>query len=1574
MRIFQTVMVVLLLLMGPMSQASGLEPSEVREATPAVKMAPTVAETPYDVIGSLSNVDGFFTENLGQLGEGAGSLYCQGSPLSVALGPGWVSYYHRSDAEGVLVLIDLEDANAVKPVGVDPTSHPTNFFKGDDPDSWVVGAGSYREALFEGIWDGIDLRYRFAEGSLKYDLVVAPHADLDQVRFSYRGQSALSIDAATGDLVIHTPVVDLVDTAPVSFQDGQDIDSRFVLLDRDTVTVQVDGRDPSLPLVIDPGLTFSTFIGGGGYEGTTFVLDDVGDVYMSGFTGSLDFPTTPGVVFPQDLAKADGVVMKLKGDGSDLLFSTYLGSDDHDGAMALVLASDGDVIVTGQTWGSDFPSTSGAFTSGGAGTGDAYVVRFNHNCSAIQWSARIGGTDDEAGMTVDLLSNGDIVLVGYTYSDDFPVVSGCLDDTYNGGSDFFVSRLSSNGTTLMASTYIGGSSDEDPTNRMMVVGDDDHVYVAIQTDSFNFPTTQGALSDTLEGCHDAAVFKMDENLTELRWSTYVGGSGHENPESLAVDGDGNVYIVGRTSSPDLPVTDGAWMSSLDEGDNWDSFLLKLGPDGSTVEFCTYYGGDAEDYGQDLCVGDDGLVYFTLITESTGMPTTEHCWAATLSGEWDIYIGVLDGENQTVRYGTYLGGNKTEGWMGHIGLYDGSATVSSYSESKDYPTTAGAYDTSHDGVMDIVVSRFEVELSDPVLPGPPIAFGARLGDGNVELVWEPPVDLGGFNLLSYGLYRGPSSDNMTLVETLDPMTMAHNDTPPLLGGTYHYALTAISPAGEGPRSNTVSIWYIVHPGTPTDLSASPGDAVVGLGWVPPADTGGAPVLGYSIFRGSSADSLEHLVSPDNVTSYNDTDVVNGETYHYAVSCINARGSGPLTPVVSVTPIGLPTAPLNLRATGGDRMVTLLWERPENDGGQQLLGYRLLRGLGPDDLTVRETLSRTTTGYMDSPLNNGVDYHYAILAYNAMGAGPLSQTVIGRPIGFPEVPREFAVVPGDGNATLSWEPPFSDGGMPLLGYHIYSGSSGGSMGLHTTADASATTFVVTGLENGQSAYFAVQAFSAVGEGRRTEALSTIPMGLPGVPVDLVAIGGPGYIDLQWAPPTDLGGVSLARYTIYRGDSPDDLTVHETVPYSQMGFKDPDLPLGRTYYYAIAAHNAAGEGPMCPPVSATTHRLPSIPVGLSHQRDDAPVSLAWGPPILDGGSPVQSYRVYRGTSPDSMAFLNEVFDQTGYVDGSAVPDITYHYSVSAVTVVGEGPRTAAIMVGPEVLLTPPWPPIALEAEVDGLTVTLIWLPPTYDGGSPVTGYVVLRGPSPDDLSEVAWLGLVLSHEDTGVEEDRTYHYCVMAVNDVGQSDPSVPVMADLGDGQAVLGLSPLAWIVIVTLLVLTIVVGAAYAMEPFKYSLVLLLLPLFSRFTRERILENKNRYSIHGYIIDNPGINFSGICEEFDLPLGVATYHLDVLERENYVQSVRDGRLKRFYSTDTKVPNGKMRKTPDEIREALLVIVSEHPGISQKELIRELGIDRETVGYHIRVLIKDGPIKAKRKGRYTVYKVDNMKRQAG
>ncbi|GAH71904.1 unnamed protein product, partial [marine sediment metagenome] len=194
----------MLLCMGPIFQGLPIGLSESHDAIDRVRPNLIEVRTGSGARELLSNVEGRFTENLGQFGEGAGSFYCMGEPLSVALGPGWVSYQHRDDAaqEGVMIRVDFEGADPVEPVGLSPTSYPTNFLKGNDPDRWVIGARSYGQVRYESLWDGIDLQYRFESGMLKYDFIVEPFADISQIRMQYQGHNSLLLDEATGDLII----------------------------------------------------------------------------------------------------------------------------------------------------------------------------------------------------------------------------------------------------------------------------------------------------------------------------------------------------------------------------------------------------------------------------------------------------------------------------------------------------------------------------------------------------------------------------------------------------------------------------------------------------------------------------------------------------------------------------------------------------------------------------------------------------------------------------------------------------------------------------------------------------------------------------------------------------------------------------------------------------------------------------------------------------------------------------------------------------------------------------------------------------------------------------------------------------------------------------------------------------------------------------------------------------------------------------------------------------------------------------------------------------------------------------
>ena len=504
---------------------------------------------------SLGNIDGFFTENLGQLGEGAGVLYHRGSPLSIALGPDWASYHYQGTGDGkdVLVRVDFEDVNAVNPAGRDALSHFTNFFKGPEED-WVVGARSYREVVYEGLWEGIDLVWRFADGSLKYDLLVAPQADIGQVAFRYSGQESLHVDEATGDLVIHTPVVDLVDAAPVSFQAGEELASSFHLVDDRTVALEVEGRDPSLPLVIDPGLTFSTYIGGSGWEFAGIMVDDDGDIYMGGMSNSPDFPTTPGVVYEEDFPDMDAIILKLKGDGSELLFSTYIGTLGYEGLFDVAVDPDENVVVAGFSNDSRFPTTKGAYQSEWGGMDEGFVMKLNHNCSKILWSTLLGGVMDDGCYYVEIFPNGSILVGGLSGGNDYPMVWGCYDTSYNGFFEAVLTILTPDGTDIIKSTYFGGDYYEDLCGMVLRTGENGGVYLIVETFSDNFPRSTNAYCRKRSGAYDIGIAKLDLNLTDLLYSTYIGGEWNDIPRGLAVDDEGCAYIIGTTGSSNFPTT------------------------------------------------------------------------------------------------------------------------------------------------------------------------------------------------------------------------------------------------------------------------------------------------------------------------------------------------------------------------------------------------------------------------------------------------------------------------------------------------------------------------------------------------------------------------------------------------------------------------------------------------------------------------------------------------------------------------------------------------------------------------------------------------------------------------------------------------------------------------------------------------------------------------------------------------------------------------------------------------------------------------------------------------------------
>ncbi|MCK5414281.1 MAG: fibronectin type III domain-containing protein, partial [Thermoplasmata archaeon] len=418
-----------------------------------------------------------------------------------------------------------------------------------------------------------------------------------------------------------------------------------------------------------------------------------------------------------------------------------------------------------------------------------------------------------------------------------------------------------------------------------------------------------------------------------------------------------------------------------------------------------------------------------------------------------------------------------------------------------------------------------------------------------------------------------------------------------------------------------------------------------------------------------------------------------------------------PMLEVVP-NLPSEPYNLIVVASDSEVELVWRPPLDTGDSSLTGYRIYRGRSNDSLDLLATMDSSTTTYFDNEVENGVSYFYAVLACTEWGNGTLSDGVEARPAGPPSVPLNLTAVPGDEKVTLKWDPPEKDGGFPVESYYVHKGTTGDT--ITWEADVTQTEFTITGLVNGQTYYFTISALNQIGKGPETEIISATPTSLSDAPRELTATAKTEMVTLRWKAPIDTGGLDVLEFVIYRGEDPDSLEELISVSSLSSMFNDNGVEGGVTYYYAVAAVTAFGEGPKSEVVSAMPLGPPGIPRNLIVDAGDGQVTLTWSTPEMDGGSPVTIYEIMRGSSPDDLSVYAQVLDTLSYLDDDVTNDQTYYYAVIAINDVSEGLPTEAVPATPYRPPTVPGRVFSLTVEAKGGKVELVWAAPEDDGGS--------------------------------------------------------------------------------------------------------------------------------------------------------------------------------------------------------------------------------------------------------------------
>jgi hypothetical protein len=644
--------------------------------------------------------------------------------------------------------LKLVGANAAaKITGVEELATKSNYFIGSDPKKWRAGVSSYSKVRYQEVYPGVDLVYYGNQGQLEYDFVVAPGADPRAIALAIEtGQSQIQnpkreiVIAANGDLVVdtgsgevrlHKPVVYQVDNRQSSIDKRQFLDGRYVLRPAKTgkrdsqtenrraesrsprleVAFEIPSYDPRLPLIIDPALSYSTFLGGSDSDtGYGVAVDADGNLYVTGSTGSIDFPTASPYQ-AADGGDFDVFVTKLNPAGTALVYSTYLGGSGFDRGTAIAVDAAGNAYLTGMTASNNFPTTSGAFqttfgdgTCGTAFCSDAFVTKLDPTGATLLYSTYLGGADADFGQGIAIDAAGNAHVTGSTLSTNFPTVAP-LQAASAGNSDVFLTKLGPDGKGLVYSTYLGGANGD--FGQAVAVDSAGNAYLTGYTfSSEDFPT-YNPLHSTNAGSADVFVTEVDPAGAALVYSTYLGGSGLDRAFALAVDGSGNAYLTGDTNSPDFPISGGALQPLMGGGTCGaapcaDAFAAKLSSAGSALAYSTYLGGVDLEQGSGIAVDASGNAFVTGFTRSDDFPTLHPLQSAFGGGTCgpnacpDAFVAELDVTGSGLVYSTYLGGDETDFGQAIAVDATGNAYVTGNATSHNFPVIAGAIQAARGG--------------------------------------------------------------------------------------------------------------------------------------------------------------------------------------------------------------------------------------------------------------------------------------------------------------------------------------------------------------------------------------------------------------------------------------------------------------------------------------------------------------------------------------------------------------------------------------------------------------------------------------------------------------------------------------------------------------------------------------------------------------------------------------------------------------------------------------------------------------------------------------------------------------
>jgi RHS repeat-associated protein len=620
-----------------------------------------------------------------------------------------------------------------------PLAGKVNYFIGNSPSKWHTNIPTYGEITYGQLYPGVDLTYSGVQGALKSTYTVDPKADPSAIRWRYAvdegsqqgkgastpttptaGQSeTMTVDTAGNLQVSLAGGTQLTEHAPIAWQEinGQrvSVDAHYVVTNDGSAAFRLGAYDHNYQLTIDPTLTYATYFGGSSTDwGKAVAVDAAGDMFIAGQTASTDITTTHCYQCSK-AASYDVFITKFNPQGSDLIYSTYLGGNNGDGDyLDLAVDASGNAYVGGKTYSSDFPSVNAwqsQYCGGQNGTG--FVSRLDPSGSSLIYSTYLGTCGINASTTIMGIATdgkGHAFVTGVldaNHPDTFPLVHPIQGSFGGGNSDAFVSEINTNSTytsSLAYSTYLGGSLDDQ--GHSIFVDLSGKMYVGGITSSTNFTTTN-AYQGSNAGGQDGFVTVLNAAGSALVYSTYLGGGGTDSVNDITVDSSGSLYAVGTTDSTNFPHVNAYHSTNAGLSD---AFLTKFNPQGNTLAYSTYLGGTGNDSGNGVAVDYTGSAYVVGATNSASTFPIINAFQPTFGGgNNDGFVTRFDPSGSSLMYSSFLGGNEgtvgtTEAATSAALDFLGNLYVTGVTAAHDFPVTANAYQPNNRGDHDAFLAE------------------------------------------------------------------------------------------------------------------------------------------------------------------------------------------------------------------------------------------------------------------------------------------------------------------------------------------------------------------------------------------------------------------------------------------------------------------------------------------------------------------------------------------------------------------------------------------------------------------------------------------------------------------------------------------------------------------------------------------------------------------------------------------------------------------------------------------------------------------------------------------------------